>query len=314
MTPQRSVATVSHHRNASRSTAAPAACSYADRKLSTLPSPPAPSALGRAEPPGPDAEPGQVLVDLSGVHQFPVQDGGQPGGVDDQVAHPEITVHQNPRRRRWPVSGQPAKRPLEGRRGIAHLVEAVTPLAELIGLCQADALGVGAVDGGKRLGALPQQPLATGIVEAAVDSSDDRLAADGITDEVRIAECGRGIVRGQDVGDRCTGGGRPLLHTRLQLHTRMPPPSSGGPVRRISARRMPSPTASNDHVVRLAPPVKAHRFSMPTPSPSTGSSTVASAALRSSADRAPRVRVVTCARSRRVSGRRGGSGSPQRPR
>ena len=123
--------------------------------------------LGRAEPPGPDAEPGQVLVDLAGVHQFPVQDGGQPGAVDDQVAHPEVAVHQNPRRRRRPVGGQPAKRPLEGRRGIAHLVEAVAPLAELIGLCQADALGVGAVDGGKRLGALPKQPLATGIVEAA---------------------------------------------------------------------------------------------------------------------------------------------------
>ena len=45
--------------------------------------------------------------------------------------------------------------------------------------------------------------------------------------------------------------------------------SSGGPVRRIRARRSPLPTASNAHVVRLAPPVKVCRFSMLT-SPMTG--------------------------------------------
>ena len=67
--------------------------------------------LGRAEAPGPDAEPGQVLVDLADVHQFPVQHRGQPGFVDDQVAHPEIAVHQSRRRRRRPVSRPASETP-----------------------------------------------------------------------------------------------------------------------------------------------------------------------------------------------------------
>lgn len=46
MTPYRSVAMVCHHRNASRSTTDVASCSYARRKASTLPSPPAPSVSG----------------------------------------------------------------------------------------------------------------------------------------------------------------------------------------------------------------------------------------------------------------------------
>ena len=45
--------------------------------------------------------------------------------------------------------------------------------------------------------------------------------------------------------------------------------SSGGPVRRISAATL-VPTASNAHVVRLAPPVRTWRFSTVT-SPRTGS-------------------------------------------
>ena len=48
--------------------------------------------------------------------------------------------------------------------------------------------------------------------------------------------------------------------------------SSGGPVRRINACRS-SVTASNAHVVLLAPPVNARRFSTTTPSPSAGRST-----------------------------------------
>ena len=52
--------------------------------------------------------------------------------------------------------------------------------------------------------------------------------------------------------------------------------SSGGPVRRISERRCPSVTASNAHVVRLAPPVNARRLSTEVPAPSAVCSTAAS--------------------------------------
>ena len=83
--------------------------------------------------------------------------------------------------------------------------------------------------------------------------------------------------------------------------------SSGGPVRRISDLTGSPPEAdsawrraSNAHVVRLAPPVKACRFSTLT-SPRTGRSTAASCSF-------------TSARIRTAAGLPGGSGSPLRPR
>ena len=160
MTPQRKVATVSHHRNASRSTAGARGLLVGGQEALDAAEAARAERLRCAEPPGADAEPGQVLVDLADVDEFPVQHGGQTGLVDDQVAHPEIAVHEPRRGRRWPVGGQPPKRPLERRRGVAHLVEPVAPLGQLLGLCQADPVRVGAVDGGQRLGALPQQPVA----------------------------------------------------------------------------------------------------------------------------------------------------------
>jgi hypothetical protein len=77
--------------------------------------------------------------------------------------------------------------------------------------------------------------------------------------------------------------------------------SSGGPVRRINARRSRPATASNAQVVRLAPPVKVLRFSTTTPSPSTGRSTDSSCSF-------------TSAQNRRAAGPPGGSGSPRRLR
>ena len=126
---------------------------------------------------------------------------------------------------RRPVGGQPSKRPLERRRGVAHLVEPVAPLGQLLRLRQADPVRVGAVDGGQRLRALPQQPVASGIpvstVEGSIYPSDDRLARDGIADEVRIAQRRRRIVGREDVRDGCPCGRRTLLDACLQLHARM---------------------------------------------------------------------------------------------
>ena len=77
--------------------------------------------------------------------------------------------------------------------------------------------------------------------------------------------------------------------------------SSGGPVRRINARRCPPATASNAHVVRLAPPVRARSFSTTAPSPTTGRNTDSS-------------RSFIYAQNRRAAGPPGGSGSPRRLR
>ena len=89
------------------------------------------------------------------VHQLPVQHGGKVGSVDDQVSHPEIAVHQNRRRLLGPMGGQPAKTPLESGCGVAHGVEPLAPLDELVLVRQPRRVRVGAVDCGQRLGALP---------------------------------------------------------------------------------------------------------------------------------------------------------------
>jgi hypothetical protein len=90
------------------------------------------------------------------MHQLPIQYCGQTGFVDDEVAHPKVTVYQPRQRGLGPVGGQPPERPLEGRGGVTHLIQTVPPLGELIGLRHADAVGVGAMDGGQRLRALRQ--------------------------------------------------------------------------------------------------------------------------------------------------------------
>ena len=102
--------------------------------------------------------------------------------------------------------------------GVAHLVEPVAPLGELIGVRQSDPVRIGAMNGGQCLSTLLQQPCAAGLIESAVNAPDDRLTADCLTDQIRIAQRRRGIVRCQDVGDRCSGGGRALLDVGLEFH------------------------------------------------------------------------------------------------
>lgn len=178
-----------------------------------------------AESPGPDAEPRQVFVRLADVHKFPIQHGGKVGSVDDEVAHPEVAVHQHRRRRVGPVCGQPAKPPFEGGGGVAHVVEAPAPFVELVLVCQARAVWVGAVNGGRRLRALPQQSGAAGVpvtgVEPALDAPHDGLALDLIADKKRITQCRRRIVGDQDVGDRSAGGRGGGLGPGLEFHAGM---------------------------------------------------------------------------------------------
>src|SRR5262249_31004562 len=86
-----------------------------------------------------------------------------------------------------PWAGQPAEGPVEGGGGVANLVEAIAPLGKLFGLGEADPVRVGPVDGGERLGALPQQAVAARVVEGAMDAPDDCLATDRVADQVWIA-------------------------------------------------------------------------------------------------------------------------------
>ena len=235
-----------------------------------LPSPPAARVRRGAEPPGPDAEPRQVLVDLADVHQFPVEHGGQIGAVDDQVAHPEVAVHQAGWRRRGSMCGQPAERPLESGGGVGHIVELLSPLAELVLLDEAGSARLRPVDRGQRLRTLNQQLSAALVVESALNATHDRLTGDLVADQERIAQCGRGIGCHQDVGHRRAGSCGGGLDGGLSS---MPAWMSSGAPGAGSARGAAPVTASNAHVVRLAPPVSARRLTTSVSSPSSGRST-----------------------------------------
>ena len=66
-----------------------------DRKLSTLPRPPAPRCSGAPNRQARMQNQARSSYDLADVHQLPVQHGRQSGSVDDEVAHPEVAVHQH---------------------------------------------------------------------------------------------------------------------------------------------------------------------------------------------------------------------------
>jgi len=127
-------------------------------------------------------------------------------------------VDQPWRSRRRSVSGQPAERPLECGRGVAHLVQPPAPFRELVRLGEADAAGVGAMDRGQRLRTLFQQATAPRLIEAPVDAPAERLTADRFADQKRITQRRRGIVDSKDVGDWSARGRRAPLDRRLQFH------------------------------------------------------------------------------------------------
>ncbi len=74
----------------------------------------------RTEAPCLHAQPGQVLHGVTDVHQLPVDDGGEPFPVDDDVAHAQVAVHQRRRRARRTVGLEPLVGLLEGRAAIGH--------------------------------------------------------------------------------------------------------------------------------------------------------------------------------------------------
>ena len=127
-------------------------------------------------------------------------------------------MRQRPRSGVGPVGGQPAERPLEGGGRVIEIVEALTPLGQLVALDEFGGVGAGPVDGGQRLSALPQQCGAANVIEPALDLADDGLPGDGIADQERIAQSGRGIGGHQDVRHRCPGRRGGGLDGRLEFH------------------------------------------------------------------------------------------------
>ena len=187
---------------------------------------------------------------------------GQAGLVDDQVAHPEIAVHQPRRRRRRPVRGQPAERPLECRRGVAHLVESVAPLGQLVGA------GSGRSRPGRRGGWRPAPARTAAAAGRRPASSRARwirltIVSPPIALQIRY---GLPSAAGESSAARMCGTGAPAAAAApAGRRPRVPCRRARRRAGRCAGSGPPAlrrPTASNAHVVRLAPPVSARRFSM----------------------------------------------------
>ena len=162
MTPHRSVASTSHQWNAVRSTGAPPAPFIGGEEVLDAAEPARAEFSGCAEPPRPDAEPGQVLDRLTGVGELPVEYRGEVGrlGVSSwPTSMIRLPIRKSPCTStqiggRGTVQFQPAKRPLECRSGVAHFVEPSAPRADLVLLGDVGGGDVGTVDRGQRRRAL----------------------------------------------------------------------------------------------------------------------------------------------------------------
>ena len=223
MTPQRSVASASHQRNASRSTVDARRPPHRRRGSSRCcPGRPR-RALGCAEPPRPDAEPGQVLVASPMCTSSQSSTAARPESVDDQVAHPEVAVHQHAT-----VTAAAGWR--SSQRNAHSNVAVVSPISSSRARHSRELVrrGVRPARPGRRGGSRPAPARtaaaaarAARVVEGALDPPHDRLARDLVADQERIAQCGRRIVGDEDMRDRCARRGRGCWAAGLEFHARV---------------------------------------------------------------------------------------------
>ena len=113
----------------------------------------------RAEPPGLGAQPAQVLHRVAAVRELPVQHAAQPVLAHDEVAGPEIAVHQRVRRGRGPVLGEPPQADLQRGPRLAEVLVQPGHLAERVDPGQVrDRIGVDPVDAGQDLPEAAREP------------------------------------------------------------------------------------------------------------------------------------------------------------
>src|SRR5262249_28278886 len=83
------------------------------------------------EAPGADAEPADVLRRVSQVRELPVDHRGEPILVDDEVAEAEVPMDEPGLGGLGRSGPQPAQPQLDGRQGLADLIELALPLGDL---------------------------------------------------------------------------------------------------------------------------------------------------------------------------------------
>ncbi len=210
ITPHLRVPSTSHQRRAPRSTVG------ARRRLvgghQVVARGDAASGERRSEPPGPHAEPTQVLQRVAEVGQLPVEDGPQALGVDEEVAEAEVTVDDRAPGLLRPVGLQPARSPAR-RPGAARPARRAPPGTVRAGRSRASpvtAVEGDGVDLGHGLAHVASEALAgRGPLVVTEQLAGDRLAGQALDHHPGAAER-RSVVHGHDLGYRHTvGSGHP---------------------------------------------------------------------------------------------------------
>ena len=139
------------------------------------------------ETPRPDGGPGQILVAVADVRQLPVQHGPQTRGVDQQVAEPEVAVHDHVGPRIRPVLLEPPVGPFQRRSGLPDGVEPIPVEGQAVLPFQAQFRGDReAVDPGQGPGAIAHQPgPPNGQIRVPEELRRQRFAVQPAGDQVR---------------------------------------------------------------------------------------------------------------------------------
>ncbi len=140
----------------------------------------------RAEPPRLGAQPAQVVHRITAMGQLPVQHSPQPVGGHDQVAGPEVAVHEPVPGGRRPVLGEPPQADLQSRPRLGELLVQLDRLAERIDPRQAgDGIGVYRVDAGQDLAEPAREPGPHGRVRVVPQQPPrDRLPVQALHQQV----------------------------------------------------------------------------------------------------------------------------------
>jgi len=140
---------------------------------------------GAAEAPRLDAEPAEVLGGIAGVDAFPVDDGEQGLRADDEVAEPQITVHDHRFANQRRVGLQRAQCQLEHRADLLKGAELGAQAGKRVRRGQIPG-DVERVQAGRELADLAHQHLPRLTVGGvAQDAAGDRLARDAAHDQAR---------------------------------------------------------------------------------------------------------------------------------
>ena len=157
---------------------------------------------------------------VTAMGELPVQHPTQPVLAHDEVAGPEIAVHQSVRRGRRPVLGQPPQADLERRPGLGEVLVQPGHLAERVDPVQPrDSIGIYPVDPGQDLPEAVREPGPDGRVRVVPQQPPrDRLPVQALHQQVGPAGAEGLLPVVKELGHRDAGRSRRDHGRRLDSH------------------------------------------------------------------------------------------------